>query len=358
MERKWEMEGGGLMGGGGLGGNNNGGTMMMVPSSSFSHNPNSTNNNNTSFDYHRHIASSTLMVQDTNTNIATFTGCYLMDTTTNNNGGNTSSSNSTSSASVKAKIMSHPLYHRLLAAYVNCQKIGAPPEVVARLEEAYMSVGGSSSSSTAIGEDPALDQFMEAYCEMLGKYEQELAKPFKEAMQFLSKIEYQFKSLNVADPSAYPDAMDGNASSEEEVHVNNGLVDPQAVDPQAEDRKLKGQLLRKYSGYLGNLKQEFMKKRKKGKLPKEARQQLMDWWSRNYKWPYPSESQKVALAEATGLDQKQINNWFINQRKRHWKPSDEMQFVMMDAAAHHPTHYYMDNVYGNPFPMDISPQFL
>lgn len=82
---------------------------------------------------------------------------------------------------------------------------------------------------------------------------------------------------------AYPDALDGNASSEEEVHVNNGLV-----DPQAEDRKLKGQLLRKYSGYLGNLKQEFLKKRKKGKLPKEARQQLMEWWSRNYKWPYPS----------------------------------------------------------------------
>ncbi|THG09774.1 hypothetical protein TEA_019863 [Camellia sinensis var. sinensis] len=53
------------------------------------------------------------------------------------------------------------------------------------------------------------------------------------------------------------------------------------------------------------------------------------------------ESQKLALAESTGLDQKQINNWFINQRKRHWKPSEDMQFVVMDAT--HP-HYYMDNV--------------
>ena len=59
------------------------------------------------------------------------------------------------------------------------------------------------------------------------------------------------------------------------------------IDPQAEDRELKGQLLRKYSGCLGSLKQEFMKKRRKGKLPKEARQQLLDWWSRHYKWPYP-----------------------------------------------------------------------
>ena len=65
------------------------------------------------------------------------------------------------------------------------------------------------------------------------------------------------------------------------------------------------------------------------------------------KW---QEQQKLALAESTGLDQKQINNWFINQRKRHWKPSEDMQFVVMDAT--HPHHYFMDNVMGNPFPID------
>uniref|UniRef100_A0A803M1R9 Uncharacterized protein n=1 Tax=Chenopodium quinoa TaxID=63459 RepID=A0A803M1R9_CHEQI len=149
---------------------------------------------------------------------------------------------------------------------------------------------------------------------------------------------------------------DRNGSSEEDIDVNNNFI-----DPSAEDRELKGQLLRKYSGYLGSLRQEFLKKRKKGKLPKEARQQLLDWWSRHYKWPYPSESQKLALAESTGLDQKQINNWFINQRKRHWKPSEDMQFVVMDAAAHshaHSHYGYMDNVLGNPFPMDVSPTLM
>lgn len=53
------------------------------------------------------------------------------------------------------------------------------------------------SGTSCIGEDPALDQFMEAYCEMLTKYEQELTKPFKEAMLFLSRIECQFKALTV-----------------------------------------------------------------------------------------------------------------------------------------------------------------
>ncbi|KAG2262286.1 hypothetical protein Bca52824_069365 [Brassica carinata] len=261
--------------------------------------------------------------------------------------------------SVKAKIMAHPHYHRLLVAYVNCQKVGAPPEVQARLVETCLSAAAAAAAAAAsmgatgsLGEDPGLDQFMEAYCEMLVKYEQELSKPFKEAMVFLHRVECQFKSLSLSSPSSFSvgygeTALDrnNNGSSEEEVDMNNEFI-----DPQAEDRELKGQLLRKYRGYLGSLKQEFMKKRKKGKLPKEARQQLLDWWSRHYKWPYPLEQQKLALAESTGLDQKQINNWFINQRKRHWKPSEDMQFVVMDAT--HPHHYFMDNVLGNPFPMD------
>ncbi|KAL9268444.1 Homeobox protein SBH1-like protein, partial [Drosera capensis] len=226
--------------------------------------------------------------------------------------------------------------------------VGAPAEVVVRMEEAWEAIGRTEAGvavSSYLGEDPALDQFMEAYCEMLSKYEQELTKPLKEAMLFLSKIEFQFKALTLASPSAAgadsalgEGSHDKNASLEDDMDVNANFI-----DPEVEDRELKCQLLRKYSGYLGSLKQEFMKKRKKGKLPKEARQQLLAWWSRHYKWPYPSESQKLALAEATGLDQKQINNWFINQRKRHWKPSEDMQFVVMDAAAH--SHYnHMDNI--------------
>ena len=46
------------------------------------------------------------------------------------------------------------------------------------------------------------------------------------------------------------------------------------------------------------------------------------------------ETEKLALAETTGLDQKQINNWFINQRKRHWKPaSEDTPFAMVEAAG-------------------------
>ncbi|MBA0691445.1 hypothetical protein Goari_009072 [Gossypium aridum] len=320
----------------------------------------------TNQDQNHNSSSGSSMIIDDQSNTTNNTGCYFME------------SNDGSSSSVKAKIMAHPLYHRLVAAYVNCRKVGAPPEVVARLEQVCASAATMGPSTIGcIGEDPALDQFMEAYSEMLAKYEQELSKTFKDAMLFLQSVECQFKALTVSpsnsgdstfslsQPSriianiksgtishaSCGDAVNLNGSSEEEADVNNHHF----IDPLAEDRELKGQLLRKYSGYLGSLKQEFMKKRKRGKLPKEARQKLLDWWTKHYKWPYPSESQKLALAESTGLDQKQINNWFINQRKRHWKPSEDMQFVVMEATY---PHYFMDNILGNPFPMDLSHTLL
>ncbi|KAK9024264.1 hypothetical protein V6N11_004435 [Hibiscus sabdariffa] len=91
-----------------------------------------------------------------------------------------------------------------------------------------------------------------------------------------------------------------------------------------EEVGLKDNLLRRFGNHIGNLKMEFSNKKKKGKLPIEATQTLTQWWNVHNKWPYPTEGDKIALAEATGLDQKQINNWFINQRKRHWKPSESV----------------------------------
>lgn len=64
----------------------------------------------------------------------------------------------------------------------------------------------------------------------------------------------------------------------------------------------------------------------------------------------------MALAEATGLDQKQINNWFINQRKRHWKPSEDMQFMVMDGL--HPQNaaaLYMEGHYMGEGPYRLGP---
>ncbi|URD97998.1 homeobox protein [Musa troglodytarum] len=150
------------------------------------------------------------------------------------------------------------------------------------------------------------------------------------------------------------EACEGVASSEEEDRdASCGEVGLEEIDLCAEEKKLKLHLLKKYGGYLSSLRQELSKKKKNGKLPKEARQKLLKWWELHYKWPYPSEKEKAALAELTGLDQKQINNWFINQRKRHWRPSEDMQLMATDgfrppnaAALYTEGQFTSDGLYG------------
>jgi len=48
------------------------------------------------------------------------------------------------------------------------------------------------------------------------------------------------------------------------------------------------------------------------------RRYVKEWWCDRVVWPYPTEEDKKSLGAATGLNPTQINNWFINQRKRHW----------------------------------------
>ncbi|KAL2344359.1 hypothetical protein Fmac_005644 [Flemingia macrophylla] len=280
------------------------------------------------------------------------------------------------SSLIKAKIASHPHYPRLLEAYIDCQKVGAPPEIACLLEEIRLEndVCKRDVVSTCVGDDPELDQFMETYCDMLVKYKSDLTRPFDEATTFLNKIETQLSDLCTGSSLPTVSGMncggygwfflsgrlyefldcrasqcvekniwnngfliytgnivhDGGASSEEGLSGGDGDGQDQL---RGEDRELKDRLLRKFGSHIGSLKMEFSKKKKRGKLPKDARQTLLQWWNVHYKWPYPTEGDKIALAKSTGLDQKQINNWFINQRKRHWKPSENMPFSMVDGLT-------------------------
>ncbi|CAN6281569.1 unnamed protein product [Urochloa humidicola] len=245
---------------------------------------------------------------------------------------------------VKAKIVSHPRYHGLLAAFLDCHKVGCPPEAAeeiaaaAREREARQRAAARDAHATQ-RPDPELDQFMESYCELLVACKEELTRPLREAKEFLTTVESELNSiasaghlgalLSADDKTGLDDLSDDDDDQEE----GGGMEAEEAlsIDPSSGDKELKRNLLKKYRGCLGNLRKELCKKRKKGKLPKEARQKLLSWWELHYRWPYPSEMEKMALAESTGLEQKQINNWFINQRKRHWKPSEEMQFAVMDG---------------------------
>ena len=53
----------------------------------------------------------------------------------------------------------------------------------------------SSLNSRGASKDPELDQFMEAYYDMLVKYKEELSRPIQEAMDFMRRIETQLNIL-------------------------------------------------------------------------------------------------------------------------------------------------------------------
>ncbi|KAL9658159.1 hypothetical protein ABK040_013071 [Willaertia magna] len=63
----------------------------------------------------------------------------------------------------------------------------------------------------------------------------------------------------------------------------------------------------------------------RGTLPKEAVEHLKNWLFIHFQHPYPSEAEKAQLAEETDLTLTQVNNWFINARRRLWKPIIEKQ---------------------------------
>ncbi|KAL3644511.1 Homeobox protein knotted-1-like [Castilleja foliolosa] len=237
-------------------------------------------------------------------------------------------------ANYKAKIAAHPSYPKLLDAYIDCQKVGAPPEIACLLDEIRREkdvvLCEQDTVTMCLGLDPELDEFMETYYDLLVKCKTDLSRPFDEATSFLDKIQTQLADLCKLD--------DGALSSDEE--YSGGETETSDSQTKNEDRELKDRLLQRYGNHINSLKLEFSKKKKKGKLPKEARQTLLDWWSVHYKWPYPTEADKISLAETTGLDQKQINNWFINQRKRHWKPSENMHLAMMDNMS---GHFFIDD---------------
>ncbi|KAG2386659.1 hypothetical protein C9374_002403 [Naegleria lovaniensis] len=58
----------------------------------------------------------------------------------------------------------------------------------------------------------------------------------------------------------------------------------------------------------------------RGNLPKPSVDCLQKWLFDNFNHPYPSDAEKDALATETSLTLTQVNNWFINARRRVWKP--------------------------------------
>ncbi|VAI93065.1 unnamed protein product [Triticum turgidum subsp. durum] len=215
----------------------------------------------------------------------------------------------------KAAIEAHPLYERLLEAHVACLRVATP-------------------AAPAGGEE--LDLFMTHYVLLLCSFKEQLQQHVRvhamEAVMACWELEQTLQSLTGASPgegtgATMSDDEDNPVDSESNMFDGNDVSDGMGFGMLTEGERslvervrqeLKHELKQGYREKLVDIREEILRKRRAGKLPGDTASTLKAWWQAHAKWPYPTEEDKARLVQETGLQLKQINNWFINQRKRNW----------------------------------------
>ncbi|KAI4376183.1 hypothetical protein MLD38_013973 [Melastoma candidum] len=246
----------------------------------------------------------------------------------------------------KAEILAHPLYEQLLSAHVACLRIATPvdqlPRIDAQLAQSqdvvskYSGLGGAC----LVGDDnKELDHFMTHYVMLLCSFKEQLQQHVRvhamEAVMACWEIEQSLQSLTGVSPGEGTGATmsdDEDDQVDSDANLFDGSLDgtdtmgfgpliPTDAERSLMERvrqELKHELKQGYKEKIVDIREEILRKRRAGKLPGDTTSVLKAWWQSHSKWPYPTEDDKARLVQETGLQLKQINNWFINQRKRNW----------------------------------------
>ncbi|KAE9606925.1 hypothetical protein Lal_00025822 [Lupinus albus] len=244
---------------------------------------------------------------------------------------------------LKAEIVTHPLYEQLLAAHVACLRVATPidqlPLIDAQLSQSHhllRSYLSQQTHSLSPHHRQDLDNFMEQYLIVLCTFKEQLQQHVRvhavEAVMACRDIENTLQSLtgvglgegSGATMSDDEDEMQMDFcldQSTAEGHDMMGFGLPTESERSLMERvrqELKIELKQGFKSRIEDVREEILRKRRAGKLPGDTTSVLKNWWQQHAKWPYPTEDDKAKLVEETGLQLKQINNWFINQRKRNW----------------------------------------
>jgi len=247
-------------------------------------------------------------------------------------------------ARYKAEILSHPLYDQLLSAHVACLRIATPVDqllrIDAQLAQSQQVVAKYSAVSHGnVGGDKELDQFMTHYVLLLCSFKEQLQQHVRvhamEAVMACWEIEQSLQSLtgvSAGEGTGATMSDDDDDQVESDTNLFDGSLegaDTMGFGPlvltesekslmERVRQELKHELKQGYKEKIVDIREEILRKRRAGKLPGDTTSVLKAWWQSHAKWPYPTEEDKAKLVQETGLQLKQINNWFINQRKRNW----------------------------------------
>ncbi|XP_061350725.1 homeobox protein knotted-1-like LET12 isoform X2 [Gastrolobium bilobum] len=246
----------------------------------------------------------------------------------------------------KADILGHPLYDQLLSAHVSCLRIATPvdqlPRIDAQLQQSQRVVEKYSALGNGVVNEKELDQFMTHYVLLLCAFKEQLQQHVRvhamEAVMACWDLEQSLQSLTGVSPgegtgATMSDDEDDQAESNANLYEGSfdggdslgfGPLVPTETEKSLMERvrhELKHELKQGYKEKIVDIREEILRKRRAGKLPGDTTSLLKAWWQSHSKWPYPTEEDKARLVQETGLQLKQINNWFINQRKRNWHAS-------------------------------------
>lgn len=246
---------------------------------------------------------------------------------------------------IKSEIVNHPLYDQLLAAHIGCLRVATPIDHLPLIDtqfaqsqhllRAYRSHPINQLLSPL--EKQELDNFLTQYLLLLCSFKEQLQQHVQihavEAVMGCREIEQSLHALTgvtlgegsgatMSDDEddaqieyAFDTGVDGHDM------MGFGPLLPTESERSLMERvrqELKIELKQGFKSRIEDVREEIMRKRRAGKLPGDTTSVLKNWWQQHSKWPYPTEEDKAKLVEETGLQLKQINNWFINQRKRNW----------------------------------------
>ncbi|XP_026856613.1 homeobox protein Meis2b [Electrophorus electricus] len=123
-------------------------------------------------------------------------------------------------------------------------------------------------------------------------------------------------SVGTPGPSSGGHASQSGDNSSELDGLENNLASPGTGDEDDPDKK---------------------RQKKRGIFPKVATNIMRAWLFQHLTHPYPSEEQKKQLAQDTGLTILQVNNWFINARRRIVQPMiDQSNRAVSQGTAYSP----------------------
>ncbi|KAE8710492.1 Homeobox protein knotted-1-like 3 [Hibiscus syriacus] len=259
-------------------------------------------------------------------------------------------------ARYKAEILAHPLCEQLLSAHVACLRIATPvdqlPRIDAQLAQSQHVVAKYSTLGDGahglVTDDKELDQFLTHYVLLLYSFKEQLQQHVRvhamEAVMACWEIEQSLQSLTGICPGEGTGATMSDDDDDQvdcDVNLFDGslegpssmgfgpliLTDSEKSLMERVRHELKHELKQGYKEKIVDIREEILRKRRAGKLPGDTTSVLKAWWQSHSKWPYPTDEDKARLVEETGLQLKQINNWFINQRKRNWNSNPSSSTV-------------------------------